>query len=64
MSLSAPNLAQSYPSHIEDLTTVGVLGVLVHICSSWYLNRLSPGFASGLENGGKGQGQIGGRNPL
>ena len=60
VSLSAPNLAQPYPAHIEDLAAVGVLGVLVHICSSWCLNRLSPGFASGLENGGKGQCQIGG----
>ena len=39
MSLSVPNLTQPYPEHIEELATVGVRGVLVHICSSWFLNN-------------------------
>lgn len=47
VSLSAPNLVQPYPAHIEDLAAVGVLGVLVHICSSWCLNK---NIASGIAN--------------
>ena len=42
---------------------VGVLGVL-YIAAVGASTRLSPGFAVGFENGGKGQCQFGGRNPL